>query len=314
MRSTHGDRPTFGGYRALTWTLAVVAVAIASTAVPVPPASARGGQWVWPLSPRPAVVHGFDAPDPDWLPGHRGVDLAGRVGQPVLAIGAGRVSFAGPIAGMDVLVVVHGRLRSTYQPVLPLTEVGAKVAAGHQIGTLEVTGSHCLPAACLHLGVREGATYVDPLSLFGPQPVRLLPLGGSAATWGRFRGLPSGLGTRNGGRFASSGALDSLPFPTGMRAGRLSGADRAVVTPPGSSPGVLNGGACTSPDAVRAPFASCHRLVGLSTFCHPFRAASVEQPPAAPLVGGGLGAGMCLLVHLAQPVRRDVRVDLRGGK
>jgi hypothetical protein len=37
-------------------------------------------------------------------------------------------------------------------------------------------GSHCLPSACLHLGVRDGADYLDPLDFLTTGPIRLLPV------------------------------------------------------------------------------------------------------------------------------------------
>lgn len=146
---------------------------------------AAGSQWQWPLQPQPAVVTAFAAPPAPWAAGHRGLDLAGSVGQPVLAVAAGRVSFAGQVAGRGVLVVDHGRLRSTYQPLLPVARRGDVVRAGELVGTLILAGSHCLPSPCLHLGARAGEAYVDPLSLLGGGAVRLLPLlgtgGGSIA-------------------------------------------------------------------------------------------------------------------------------------
>jgi hypothetical protein len=49
------------------------------------------------------------------------------------------------------------------------------------IGSLAWFGTHCLPAACLHWGLRAGNTYLDPLQLVGgPLPIRLLPLGSAA--------------------------------------------------------------------------------------------------------------------------------------
>src|SRR5512143_1009667 len=58
----------------------------------------------WPLSPDPRVIRPY-APGPQvWSPGHRGVDLAASVGSPLLAAGAGVVSFAGPVAGRAVVV------------------------------------------------------------------------------------------------------------------------------------------------------------------------------------------------------------------
>ncbi len=54
------------------------------------------------------------------------------------------------------------------------------MAAGDVLGRLVVADSHCFPAACLHWGLIEGSgddqTYLDPLSLVGGGPVRLLPL------------------------------------------------------------------------------------------------------------------------------------------
>ena len=48
------------------------------------------------------------------------------------------------------------------------------------LGRLDGTDSHCFPAACLHWGLIEGRgddqVYLDPLSLVGGGPVRLLPL------------------------------------------------------------------------------------------------------------------------------------------
>jgi murein DD-endopeptidase MepM/ murein hydrolase activator NlpD len=134
---------------------------------------------VWPLQPQPAVVHGFAPPSDPWGTGHRGVDLAGAVGQTVHAALAGTVTFAGPLAGRGVVVVDHGPTRTTYEPVAASVSVGDVVAAGTPLGTLTAFQSHCLPAACLHWGWIRNAddVYLDPLRLTGlGAPVRLLPL------------------------------------------------------------------------------------------------------------------------------------------
>ena len=164
--------------------LLVLLVALASSTGPLSsaPASAAAAEppGVWPLRPRPEVVHGFDPPEVRWGSGHRGVDLAGRVGQPVRTALAGTVSFAGRVAGLGVVVVDHGATRTTYQPVTASVGRGDVVGRGQVIGTLGWFGTHCLPAACLHWGVVTGETYLDPLSLVGgPRPVRLLPLSGA---------------------------------------------------------------------------------------------------------------------------------------
>jgi hypothetical protein len=46
------------------------------------------------------------------------------------------------------------------------------------LGELELLGSHCLPRACLHWGLVRGETYLDPLTLVGRGPVRLVPWAG----------------------------------------------------------------------------------------------------------------------------------------
>jgi murein DD-endopeptidase MepM/ murein hydrolase activator NlpD len=131
---------------------------------------------LWPLQPVPEVVRLFDPPDSPYGAGHRGVDLLGRVGQPVLSALPGTVTFAGSLAGRGVVVVDHGTTRTTYEPVTATVSVGTAVAAGTQIGTLDLASSHCFPRACLHWGWIEGETYLDPLRLVGAGPVRLLPL------------------------------------------------------------------------------------------------------------------------------------------
>jgi murein DD-endopeptidase MepM/ murein hydrolase activator NlpD len=130
----------------------------------------------WPLDPQPVVVAPFDPPSSTFGNGHRGVDLAGRPGAWIRSSLAGRVSFVGVIAGRGVVVVDHGATRTTYEPVAGVVAEGATVTAGQVIGLLELTGSHCLPSACLHWGWIRGSTYLDPLRLVGGgRAIRLLP-------------------------------------------------------------------------------------------------------------------------------------------
>jgi hypothetical protein len=55
--------------------------------------------------------------------------------------------------------------------------VGRRVTSGARIGTVEDGPRHC-PETCLHWGLLRGDVYLDPLTLLGPRPVRLLPLAG----------------------------------------------------------------------------------------------------------------------------------------
>jgi murein DD-endopeptidase MepM/ murein hydrolase activator NlpD len=161
-----------------------VLLAVLVTAIPVvltTAAASPAGEWGWPLPPPHHVVQDFDPPSQPWLPGQRGVDLEGRVGERVLSAGSGVVSFAGPVARIGVVTVTSGALRTTYEPLHPVVHVGESVAGGQLIGRLVLAGSQCLPAACLHWGLLRGTTYLDPLVLLGLEQVRLLPLDPSYA-------------------------------------------------------------------------------------------------------------------------------------
>ena len=150
------------------------------TAAPPPitaaPPLTRPPAALWPLQPRPEVVRGFELPAKPWLPGHRGVDLSGSPGQPVLAATAGTITYAGPLAGRGVITLATGPRRTTYEPVVPTVTVGTAVPAGSVIGHLSAAGSHCRPATCLHWGLVQGRQYLNPLTLIPDRPVRLLPL------------------------------------------------------------------------------------------------------------------------------------------
>lgn len=173
MRSLRGAGPA----RASSLVLVVLTVLV----VLVVPTAGRAAAetdpvGVWPLSPQPEVVAGFDPPDSPYGAGHRGVDLLGRAGQPVRTALPGRVTYAAPLAGRGVVVVDHGDTRTTYEPVTARVAVGDQVPAGAVIGVLQATRSHCSPRVCLHWGWIRGETYLDPLRLVGAGPVRLLPL------------------------------------------------------------------------------------------------------------------------------------------
>lgn len=157
--------------------LSVVLCVPATTAAPDsdgPPAPVGG--YDWPLPGFPSVVRDFEPPPHPYGRGHRGVDLAGTPGGPVLAAGGGTVVFAGPLAGRGVVSINHpGGLRTTYEPVQASVSPGDVVHRGQQIGTLEPGHPGCTAAACLHWGLRRGAEYLDPLQLLASGPLRLLP-------------------------------------------------------------------------------------------------------------------------------------------
>ncbi|MEU2926473.1 M23 family metallopeptidase [Streptomyces sp. NPDC007251] len=137
---------------------------------------------VWPVGAHPLVLRGFEPPATPYGPGHRGVDLSAPAGSPVRAVAPGRVSFAGRVAGREVVSVdlTGTDLRTTYEPVTPSVHKGDEVRAGEAVGAVQPAGSHC-PTACVHWGLLRGKTYLNPLSLLPPWllhrgPPRLLPV------------------------------------------------------------------------------------------------------------------------------------------
>ena len=161
----------------MRWAVTFVAAALAVAA----PVSAETARLSWPLRPAPAVTRGFDAPQPNWRPGHRGVDLGGGDGQTVYAAGEGVVVFAAVLAGRPLVSVQHpGGLRTSYEPVEAAVRPGQHVSAGTALGTLRAGHPGCPVSACLHGGALWGpaarADYVDPLGLLTGTPIVLKPI------------------------------------------------------------------------------------------------------------------------------------------
>ena len=163
-------------------------VAVLTIAWPIlgaPPAvvaapAAGGTGFVLPVPPPPVVVTPFAPPPGRYGAGHRGVDLAAAPSTVIVAAGPGRVVFAADLAGRGVVSVEHeGGLRTTYEPVTAGVGVGVVVTAGQPIGTLAPGHPPCAPASCLHWGARlPDGTYLDPMALLRPWPVRLWPWDG----------------------------------------------------------------------------------------------------------------------------------------
>src|SRR5256885_14821206 len=177
--------------------------AVVPMAPPPGPVSPPGpaptpGAFRWPLPGTPRVTRPFQPPPQRWLPGHRGVDLAGTPGATVCAAGAGTVAFAGSVAGVGVVSIDHaGGLRTTYEPVTAQVHSGQPVVAGQPIGTLVAGHPGCPVAACLHCGLRRGRDYLDPLLLLHAGRVRLFPLTGAASVALRRAGRTRRAGCRS---------------------------------------------------------------------------------------------------------------------
>jgi murein DD-endopeptidase MepM/ murein hydrolase activator NlpD len=120
-----------------------------------------------------AVVRGFDSRAGPYGPGHRGIDIAAPTGQVVRTPAAGRVVFAGPVAGTTwVSVRIALGVLVTLGPVLDPEVAAGPVRSRSPIG--RVGPGH---GATLHLGVRVDGVYVDPLPYLLDRPrARLAPL------------------------------------------------------------------------------------------------------------------------------------------
>ncbi|WP_291479798.1 M23 family metallopeptidase [Corynebacterium sp.] len=126
------------------------------------------------------VIRAADIPEHDWLPGHRGVDLAASPGDVVVSSSDGTVHFAGVVAGTPVVSVTHGDgVRTTYEPVIAGVSAGDPVRRGQAVGVLADAAK--LPDSArrdagLSWGARTGPDherYIDPMSLLAPVRVRL---------------------------------------------------------------------------------------------------------------------------------------------
>lgn len=155
-------------------TLFTLLTALAVSLTTITPAAANGLEFERPVPG--AVVDAFRAPADTYAPGHRGVDLAADTGAAVRAPAGGRVRFAGYVAGTGTVSIDLGNgWRTTLQPVAPAVVAGDDVRSGEAIGTL--AAGHCGLAACLHWGLTDGETYLDPMDYLTVPVIRLVPLG-----------------------------------------------------------------------------------------------------------------------------------------
>lgn len=132
-------------------TISVRPVAIAVQRLPSDPPP-------WPTTA--TVLKEFSPPWPDWLPGHRGLDLLAVDGGAVRTPISGIVAWRGKVGGTPVVVITHGIARATYQPVSGSLPTGTPIASGQVIGRM-TAGGHC-DQDCLHWGLKIDERYLDP--------------------------------------------------------------------------------------------------------------------------------------------------------
>ncbi|HEX2902171.1 MAG TPA: M23 family metallopeptidase [Jatrophihabitans sp.] len=129
---------------------------------PINPDKTVDGTWV-----RPSVGAESSCFCMRWGVMHDGIDLAGPMGSPILAVGDGVVVAAGPAEGFGLWVVirhsngdysVYGHMYHFY------VTVGEHVVAGQHIADIGANGQSTGPH--LHFGVMHGSfmgPYIDPI-------------------------------------------------------------------------------------------------------------------------------------------------------
>lgn len=170
--------------RRLLLTPAVTAVTFFALASPA------WAAWMWPLGGEVITPYSNGA-DPYASGQHRGVDIAGAVGAPVVAAAGGSVRFAGTAgsSGLTVSIRTTDGFDTSYLHLSSASvREGAAVAAGERIGAVGTSGTRSAERAHLHFGVREAGSrhaYRDPLAFLPalapvPEGPRELPAGQGA--------------------------------------------------------------------------------------------------------------------------------------
>ena len=136
-----------------------------SSAVPQsswPPVGQRC--WRWPTSGK--VVLPYSTSDG----GNKGIDIAGKRGQPVYAAGAGKVVYVGnQLRGYGNLIMIkHNEdyISAYAHNDKLMVNNGQSVKIGQQIATM---GSSDADSVRLHFQIRYRATAIDPLRYLPPQ-------------------------------------------------------------------------------------------------------------------------------------------------
>ncbi len=126
-----------------------------ASATPVPvPSGDDAMSWTWPTDGR--ILAGFEDGK------NKGIDIAGKPGQQILAAGSGKVMYAGSVRGYGNLVIVRhsNNLLSAYahnQAIL--VKEGQSVQKGQLIAEM---GNSDSDAVKLHFEIRQQGKPVDP--------------------------------------------------------------------------------------------------------------------------------------------------------
>jgi murein DD-endopeptidase MepM/ murein hydrolase activator NlpD len=135
---------------------------------PKPPVPVYAGQYRWPVDAG-VVSSEFGT---RWGKNHKGIDIAGDIGEPVKAAADGVVIYSdSKMSGYgNALIIRHDDLHTTlygHNSKLKVA-VGAQVKSGQVVALLGNSGRSTGPH--LHFEIREGDQAVDPRKKLGQQP------------------------------------------------------------------------------------------------------------------------------------------------
>jgi lipoprotein NlpD len=126
------------------------------------PVATDGIDWTWPVAGK--MISGF-VEGATGKESNKGIDLAGRVGEPIRAAASGTVTYVGSLRGYgDFLVVRHsGRFISVYAHASKIVvKKDQAVTKGQKIAEV---GSSDSDRPKLHFEIRQDSNPIDPLTL-----------------------------------------------------------------------------------------------------------------------------------------------------
>lgn len=144
--------------------IAPAAAPVVPTVTTQPVATGPIGKWIWPANGK--IIQTYS----NAYAGNKGIDIAGKLGDPVKATAAGRVVYCGTgLRGYGLLIIIkhNAKYLSAYaHNSKALVKEGDKVTAGQVIARM---GSSDATRVMLHFEIRQSGKPVDPLKLLPPR-------------------------------------------------------------------------------------------------------------------------------------------------
>jgi murein DD-endopeptidase MepM/ murein hydrolase activator NlpD len=142
-----------------------------ASTVPAKQATAQALTFSYPVSN--TITQKYSGENPifsqtmrDWRV-HTGVDLGAKQGDAVKAVADGTVknAYVDDLYG-NTIVITHGDVEAYYSGLNQMSvKKGDKVKKGAQIGTVGTVPSESADVSHLHLAMKKGGKFIDPLSI-----------------------------------------------------------------------------------------------------------------------------------------------------